>query len=158
MTARTQSGKSPTRRNSRLVLRFAAPDAPVRAGALVWMLGGALLLGGCTVGPNYQRPSADAPAAYKESANFQSAQPADDISKGKWWEVYNDPQLNALEEQVIVSNQTLKAAQAQFAQARAAITVNRAAYFPTVNAGVSAAGNRQSQNRALFGTTSPVTY
>ena len=121
------------------MLHFAAPDAPVRAGALVWLLGGALLLGGCTVGPNYQRPSTDAPGGYfKESANFKSAQPADDLSKGKWWEVYNDPQLNALEEQVIVSNQTLKAAQAQFIQARAAITVNRAAYYPTVTAGASA--------------------
>jgi NodT family efflux transporter outer membrane factor (OMF) lipoprotein len=118
----------------------------------------ALLLGGCTVGPNYQRPSTDIPSDYKESANFKSAQPSDDLAKGKWWEVYGDPELNTLEEQVIVSNQTLKAAQAQFAEARAAITVNRAAYYPTVTAGVGASGNRESQNKALFGTTSPVTY
>jgi NodT family efflux transporter outer membrane factor (OMF) lipoprotein len=118
----------------------------------------ALLLGGCTVGPNYQRPSTDAPSSFKENAKFQPAQPRDELAKGKWWEVYGDAQLNALEEQVIVSNQTLKQAQAQFAEARAAITVNRAAYYPTVTASPLASGNRESQTKALFGTTSPVTY
>ena len=118
----------------------------------------ALLLGGCAVGPNYQRPATDVPAAYKESDSFRQAQPSDAIAKGKWWEVYGDPQLNALEEQVNVSNETLKAAQQQFLQARAALRIARAGYFPTVSVGASAAGNRQSQNRALFGTDSPVTY
>jgi len=118
----------------------------------------ALLLCGCTVGPNYKRPDTPVPADYKESANFKSAEPGDALSKGKWWEVYSDPQLNALEEQIAVSNQTLKAAQAQFAEARAAIRTVRAAYYPTVTGSASAAGTRQSQNRALFGTTSPVTY
>jgi NodT family efflux transporter outer membrane factor (OMF) lipoprotein len=118
----------------------------------------ALLLAGCTVGPNYVRPTTDVPADYKESANFKAAQPSDDAAKGKWWEVYGDPQLNALEEQVSVSNQTVKEAQAQFVIARATIRVVRAAYYPTVTAGASAAGTRQSQNRAVFGTTSPVTY
>jgi NodT family efflux transporter outer membrane factor (OMF) lipoprotein len=118
----------------------------------------ALLLGGCTVGPNYSRPSTEVPAGYKEAAGFKTAQPSDAIAKGKWWEVYGDPQLNTLEDQVIVSNQTLKEAEAQFAEARAAIRTNRAAYFPTVSAGASAAGTRESQTKALFGTTSPVTY
>jgi len=118
----------------------------------------ALLLGGCTVGPKYVRPAADAPPAYKESETFKQAQPSDAIAKGKWWEVYGDPQLNALEEQVNVSNETLKAAQQQFLQARAALRIARAGYFPTVSVGASAAGNRQSQNKALFGSGSPVTY
>ena len=126
-----------------------------RAGALSIA---ALLLGGCTVGPKYARPSADTPAAFKESGNFKEAQPSDAIAKGKWWEAYGDPQLNALEEQVSVSNQTLKAAQAQFLQARAALRIARAGYFPTIGAGASAAGNRQSQNKALFGANSPITY
>ena len=69
------------------------------------------------------RPSADVPANFKESANFTPAQPGDALAKGKWWEVYQDPQLNSLEEQIAVSNQTLKAAQAQFLQARAAVRV-----------------------------------
>jgi NodT family efflux transporter outer membrane factor (OMF) lipoprotein len=126
-----------------------------RAGALAVA---ALLLGGCTVGPNYARPTTDVPADYKESANFKAARPSDDSAKGKWWEVYGDARLNALEEQVSVSNQTLKEAQAQFAIARATIRAVRAAYYPTVTADASAAGARESQNKALFGTTSPITY
>ncbi|MGB9067913.1 MAG: TolC family protein, partial [Candidatus Acidiferrales bacterium] len=139
--------------------RIASPDEKRWAGASAVFFGmAALLLGGCTVGPNYQRPSTDVPADYQESADFKTARPSDEIAKGKWWEVYGDPQLNALEEQVIVSNQTLKEAQAQYAGARAAIIVNRAAYYPTVTAGASAAGNHVSQTTAVFGTTSPVTY
>jgi outer membrane protein TolC len=141
------------------VTRIASPDERAWAGASAVFFGmAALLLGGCTVGPNYQRPSTDVPADYQESADFKAARPSDEIAKGKWWEVYGDPQLNALEEQVTVSNQTLKEAQAQFAEARAAITVNRAAYYPTVSASPSAAFSRASQTKALFGTTSPVTY
>jgi NodT family efflux transporter outer membrane factor (OMF) lipoprotein len=117
-----------------------------------------LLLGGCTVGPKYVRPATGVPAGYKETGDWKTAQPSDAIAKGKWWEIYGDPQLDALEEQVSVSNQSLKAAQAQFLEARAAIRTVRAAYFPTVTAGASASGTRQSQNKAVFGTTSPITY
>ena len=109
----------------------------------------ALLLGGCTVGPNYKRPDAPVPTDYKESANFKTAEPGDALAKGKWWEIYGDPQLNALEDQIAVSNQTLKAAQAQFAEARAAVSTVRASYFPTVTGSASVSGNRLSQNRAL---------
>ena len=115
-----------------------------------------LLLGGCTVGPKYVRPTADVPADYKEVGNWKAAQPSDAIAKGKWWEVYGDAQLNALEEQVTVSNRILKAEQAQFLEARAAIRTVRAAYFPTVTANAAATGTRQSQNKALFGTTAPI--
>lgn len=117
-----------------------------------------LLLGGCAVGPKYVRPTADVPPAYKESENFKQAQPSDAIAKGKWWEIYGDPQLNALEEQVNVSNQTLKAAQQQFLEARAALRIARAGYFPTVSVAPTAAGNRQSQNKALYSTGEVVTY
>jgi NodT family efflux transporter outer membrane factor (OMF) lipoprotein len=75
------------------------------------------------------------------------AQPNDDISRGQWWTIFQDPQLNALEEQVDVSNQTLAVAEAQLRSARAAIGVARAALFPTVTAGASVSGERQSQNR-----------
>src|SRR3984885_1000170 len=159
MMARTRFGKSPTRRN-----RSIAPGC-FRTASKGWrsrraeVLGiGVLLLGGCTVGPKYVRPTADVPGDYKEAGTWKSAQPSDAIAKGKWWEVYGDPQLNALEEQVSVSNETLKAAQAQFLEARAAIRTVRAAYFPTVTANPAVAGTRESQNKALFGTTSPVTY
>jgi len=117
------------------------------------VLGGALfsglmLLCGCAVGPRYSRPSAPVPSAYKETPpNWKAAQPADQTLRGKWWEIYQDPQLNALEEKINVSNQSLKAAQAQFDQARATVRYNRADYYPTITAGVSAARERFSQNR-----------
>jgi NodT family efflux transporter outer membrane factor (OMF) lipoprotein len=118
-----------------------------------------LLLGGCTVGPKYVRPTAEVPADFKEApSNWKTAQPSDALAKGKWWEVYDDPQLNALEEQVSVSNQNLKAAQARFLQARAAVRVTRSAYFPTISAGPGVSTLRQSQDKALFGITSPVNY
>jgi NodT family efflux transporter outer membrane factor (OMF) lipoprotein len=128
-----------------------------RAAALIAL---GLPLAGCTVGPNYVRPPADVPPAYKEAASpgFESAQPSDALAKGKWWEIYGDSQLNSLEEQVTVSNQSLRAAQAQFAQARAAVQVARAAYYPTVSGSGSASRTRQSQNGPLFGASSPINY
>ena len=117
----------------------------------VCLLGiGMLLLGGCTVGPNYVRPKAEAPADYKETPqNFKEAQPSDAISKGKWWQIYEDPQLNDLEEQVSVSNQTLKAEQAQFAAARAAVRIARSQSYPTATGGLSASHQSESYNRPL---------
>src|SRR5271154_7100137 len=159
MMARTPFGKSPTQRNRPIATRCFRTVSKGWRSRRAEVLGVAvLLLGGCTVGPNYVRPPADTPVAYKEAGDWKAAQPSDSIAKGKWWEVYGDPQLNALEEQVTVSNESLKAEQAQFVEARAAIRTVRAAYFPTVTANASAGGARQSQNRALFGTTSPITY
>jgi NodT family efflux transporter outer membrane factor (OMF) lipoprotein len=118
----------------------------------------ALLLGGCTVGPKYVRPATEVPPAYKEVATFRVAQPSDASSKGKWWEIYGDPQLDSLEDQVTVSNQSLKAAQAQFLEARAAVRIARAAYYPTVSATPTVSRTGQSVNKPLFGATSPVDY
>jgi len=115
------------------------------------------LLTGCAVGPRYAKPNAPAPPAYKEvPPNWKTAQPSDQAAKGKWWEVFQDAQLNALEEQINVSNQTLKAAQAQFEQARAAVRINRSAEFPDVTAGMSATRNKLSRNRPN-GRLSPTT-
>src|SRR5260370_3584931 len=80
---------------------------------------GALIFGGCTVGPNYHRPPAPVPPAYKEIGNWKPAEPNVQNLGGNWWEMFQDPQLNALEEQVNVSNQNLKLAAAQYTQARA---------------------------------------
>lgn len=108
----------------------------------------AVLLAGCTVGPKYVRPAAEAPPAYKETAqNFEQAQPSDQMAKGKWWEIFGDTRLNDLENQIAVSNQTLKAAQARFAQARAAIRIARSQSLPSVTAGLSATHNSGSFNR-----------
>ena len=84
---------------------------------------------------------------------WKTAQPSDQIARGKWWEIFQDPQLNALEEQINVSNENLKAAEAQFRQARALVRFNRAAYYPTVTAGASAAREHLSEHRPLVSTT-----
>ena len=117
-------------------------------------------LAGCTVGPKYIRPAVETPQAYKEQPpqSFQEAgvwkpaQPADQDSKGKWWEVFGDPQLNALEEQVTLSNQDLKAAEARFREARALVRFNRAAEFPTISVGPSASYVKDSNNTPAFPT------
>jgi NodT family efflux transporter outer membrane factor (OMF) lipoprotein len=100
-----------------------------------------LLLAGCTVGPKYVKPTTpvtpaykeEPPAAFKESEQWQPAHPADQTSRGNWWEIFGDPELNNLEEQIAGSNQTLKVAEARFREARAAIRFNRAAQFPTIS-------------------------
>src|ERR1019366_6551867 len=110
------------------------------AGILILLLVSA----GCMVGPNYRRPSAPAPPAFKEeprvnfkeaeAAGWKPSQPGDAYSKGRWWKLYNDAALNALEEQVSVSNQNVQQAEAQYRQAKAAVSVARAALFPVVTA------------------------
>jgi NodT family efflux transporter outer membrane factor (OMF) lipoprotein len=113
-----------------------------------------VILTGCVVGPNYRQPSISAPpAAYKEvpppnppNGNWKQAQPSDGQLKGNWWELYGDPQLNALEEKIAVSNQTLKAAMEQYFQAREEVRVARSNYYPTLSAGPSALRTRLSNN------------
>src|SRR5271167_3708705 len=101
------------------------------------VLGVLLVSTGCMVGPNYRRPPAPAPVAFKEKPpdGWKEAQPSDAALKGKWWEIYNDPKLNALEEQVSISNQNVLAAEGQYRAARAAVQVARSALFPTLTAG-----------------------
>ncbi|MCU1297896.1 MAG: Heavy metal efflux outer membrane protein CzcC family [Acidobacteriaceae bacterium] len=106
-----------------------------------------LELGGCVVGPKYHAPAVQAPPAYKEVGNWKPAQPNDQNLGGAWLTIFQDPQLDALELQINVSNQNLKAAEAQFRQSRAALRYNRADYYPTVTAGASAARTRISANR-----------
>jgi NodT family efflux transporter outer membrane factor (OMF) lipoprotein len=92
----------------------------------------------CAVGPRYQRPEAPAPtSALKEIAGndeWKMAAPSDDLPKGKWWEIFGDARLNALEESVDVDNQNIKQAEAQFRQARALVAANHANYYPTIGA------------------------
>jgi NodT family efflux transporter outer membrane factor (OMF) lipoprotein len=93
-----------------------------------------------SVGPNYKRPAVETPGAFKEPppSGWKRAQPSDAALRGKWWELFGDPALNALEEQVSVSNQTLAQSEAQFRGARAAVALARAGLFPTVTAGADA--------------------
>jgi NodT family efflux transporter outer membrane factor (OMF) lipoprotein len=114
---------------------------------------------GCVVGPNYHRPPVETPLSYKEVGNWKTAQPGDEKLPGKWWEIFQDAQLNALEEQIDVSNQNLKAAFAQYQQARAVLRYYRADYYPTVTADPSAGRTRYSHNRPPHSSTfSGVTF
>jgi NodT family efflux transporter outer membrane factor (OMF) lipoprotein len=104
-------------------------------------------LAGCTVGPKYVRPSAPTPAAYKEpppasslgAEQWKPANPGDQARRGNWWEIFGDPELNVLEEQIATSNQDLKVYAARFREARAAIRFNRSYQFPTITTSPSAA-------------------
>ena len=119
---------------------------------------GFLLIGGCSVGPKYSKPTTQIPPSYKENGNWKTAQPSDRAQKGNWWEIFQDPQLNALEEKLSISNQTLRAAVDRFQEARDVLRETRSSLFPLVTASVSASRQRQSSNRALRGPTSPVNY
>ena len=125
---------------------------------LVLLVAPVLQICGCTVGPKYIRPSAEVPSAYKELGNWKQAQPNDQNLGGSWWEIFQDPQLNALEAQVNVSNQNLRAAEAQYTQSRAVLRYNRAAYFPSINGGASATRNNISDTRPPSVATNGVTY
>src|SRR5258708_4914336 len=100
-----------------------------------------LLLAGCRGGPKYISPAVpttpnykeEVPGSFKESDQWQPAHPADQTSRGNWWEIFGDPELNKLEEQIAGSNQNLKVAEARFREARAAIRFNRAAQFPAIS-------------------------
>lgn len=93
----------------------------------------------CMIGPKYQRPGAPVPPAFKEEppVGWKEAQPKEGALRGKWWKVYNDPGLDALEDQVSISNQNVLAAEAQFREAQAAVRIARAGLFPTVTAAFS---------------------
>src|ERR1700719_2399094 len=112
-------------------------DVKIRLGAAALLL----ILSACVVGPKYHPPAPQAPAAtYKESpANFQDsegwtvAQPADAKLRGKWWEIFNDPELNALEDQLDVNNQNIKQFFENFMAARAIVREAHAQYYPTLS-------------------------
>jgi len=104
-----------------------------------------VIVAGCAVGPSYERPPVETPPAYKEAGDWVVGQPADAVAKGKWWEVFNDPALNGLAEQVSVSNQTLAAAEARYRQASAAVRGARSGLFPTVGASAGASRGRRGE-------------
>ncbi|MGY3805150.1 efflux transporter outer membrane subunit [Pigmentibacter ruber] len=102
----------------------------------------------CTVGPDYQKVVTDRPEFFKETRNssWKIAEPKDDILKGKWWEVYNDPFLNELEEQIDTSNHNILASIAQMEQALALLGQSKAGYFPTIGTNTSITRQRQGSS------------
>lgn len=119
------------------------------------------LLAGCKpVGPDYNKPGFTAPPAYKETGapsvmpppnpangGWKPAAPSDGMLRGKWWEVYNDPQLNALEERIATNNQQLKQATENYLAVRDQIAVVRADLFPKLSLTPSVAHYKQSEHR-----------
>lgn len=127
------------------------------AGRMLAGAGAFALLSACTVGPDYVRPTATVPPVFKEMSGWRVAQPKDEVIRGAWWEIFNDPQLNALEEQVVIANQNVAAAEAQFRQARALVRSARAGYFPTAAVGASATRTRKPINIGGGATTASTT-
>jgi NodT family efflux transporter outer membrane factor (OMF) lipoprotein len=125
-----------------------------RNAGKIWALPLALaaLLSGCTVGPKYARPPVASAPAYKEltpkdfsqTDGWKVAQPSDAALRGKWWEIFGDTQLNALEEKVSISNQNVAAAAANYVAARALVRQARSQYYPTVSAAPSIVNARPS--------------
>jgi len=113
-------------------------------------------LSGCLVGPKYDKPvvpvapadQGQLPSEYKESNGWKQAAPADGAIQADWWKVFGFPELDDLEQQVDVSNQTVKTAEARFRQARTLIAVNRSNLYPTISVAPSISSNRASNNRA----------
>ena len=122
------------------------------------------VLAGCNVGPKYVPPAVTAPAAFKESPTqfkegdgWTVAQPQDAALRGKWWEIYNEPELNALEEELNIDNQNIRQAFENFMEARALVREARSQYFPTATVGGSYTRSQTSSNlgsAASAGTTS----
>jgi len=119
---------------------------------LLFLAAGPLLLVGCTVGPDYVKPSTDVPVAYKEppptayadAGQWEPAHPSDEAIRANWWAVFGDSTLNNLEQQVAAANQDLKAAEARFREARAMVKFARADEFPTIGIGSDAASLKHS--------------
>lgn len=100
----------------------------------------------CSVGPDYRKPDAPLPAAFKEGQGWKLAEPHDAISRGEWWQIFCDDTLNRLEAQLSIDNQNLKAAEARLRQAQALVAQTRAGFLPSVE-------GRGQQTRQLSATT-----
>lgn len=110
-------------------------NAPFRFLVLALAVTG---LSACALGPDYQRPELEISDHYRQVQGWKPAAPADTLERGAWWALYDDWELNALAERLNVSNQNLAAAEARYRQARALVHGARAAFYPTVSAGVEA--------------------
>lgn len=105
----------------------------------------------CAVGPNYHRPSAPISATFKEAEGWKPAEPADALDRGKWWTLFGDPTLDALEDKVVINNQNIAAAEAAYRQARAIVAEDRASLFPTVDLSAGANTSGGSRNSTTSG-------
>jgi len=140
-----------------------------------WALSGVAMLfvTGCRpVGPDYRQPQFSAPAAYKETGTgqvlvpppnpsgggWQSATPADQALRGRWWEIYQDPQLNKLEERIATENQSLRQALETYLAAREQVVIARSSFYPKLSARAGFAHDKNSANKPLATATTPTSY
>jgi len=131
-------------------------NIPLKFGSLVV----STILAGCTVGPNYKKPAAPVPAKWDVAEPFREAAPKDAVPKTAWWTVFQDEQLNGLEQELLTANETLKVALAHYGQARASAAVQNSTLFPTVGVSPSAGRQRYSGDRATgssFKLSGPIT-
>jgi NodT family efflux transporter outer membrane factor (OMF) lipoprotein len=132
-----------------------------QSALLILALAGVLAISSCNVGPKYAKPTAPAPQAYKEAVpkefkegtGWKLADPKDDQIRGNWWELYGEPELNSLEVQVRVSNQTIAQAEASFRQARAIVHEARSQLYPTLSVSPSFTNSRASSQTRNLGTS-----
>ncbi len=112
------------------------------ARSYMGLLALSLLLSGCAIGPDYQRPQLTTPEQFKQIAGWTAAVPSDALERGAWWELYGDAELSGLVGRLNLSNQNLAASEAQYRQARALVRGARAAFYPSLSssAGVTRAG------------------
>ena len=148
-----------------LPFKFSLRCPYVAVGLLLCFLG--IGLTACKVGPNYHRPPAPVPNAYKEvpppdsaqASEWVTAHPDDAMARGKWWEIYNDTELNSLEEQVNLSNQNIKQAEAQYREAKLNVRIARSYLYPTVTTNPSIMNSRNSVSGVANGNAfSRTTY
>jgi NodT family efflux transporter outer membrane factor (OMF) lipoprotein len=115
----------------------------------------AVLIAGCAVGPDYHRPAAQVPPAWQPKAPWHEAAPSDGALKGRWWDLFQDPGLASLIDQVLQNNQNLRIAAAHLEQARAQLTVVASAQYPFVGLNADAGRGRTSANRPLAAYDTP---
>lgn len=121
-------------------------------------LGLAVASAGCSLAPEYKVPTTPEIAAYRADPAWQPAAPADRQAKGQWWTLFGDPELTALEDELMQSSLTLEAAYARYQQSNALAQIARAALYPSLDSRGLVTRNRQSENRPLRGVTSPTLY
>ncbi len=156
----------------RLQEQIEPKDGVLRCAALPCLLALVLLAGCKPVGPNYKQPAYQPPAAYKETGAssvvlpppnpqggaWQPANPSDGLLKGNWWEIYQDPQLNRLEDRIATTNVQLRQALENYQAARDQVAAVRANLFPTANGAVSENPEKYSSNQPLFNKSSNTIY
>jgi NodT family efflux transporter outer membrane factor (OMF) lipoprotein len=106
----------------------------------------------CSVGPDYQRANAPTPVAFKEQAGWKQSEPKDELDRGAWWSIYKDPVLDALEQKVEIDNQNLKASEAAYRQARAAVDQARASFFPSIDGSFSGTRSHSGGGNSASGS------